>query len=263
MAVARQYQGQPVALVAVNSGSSLSKVSDYAKKNKIAIPVIADVDRSLERSAGVGEISLKNIYQARALLADGAVVRTDARDLGKAMERASEGAAWNIDPTGIPDSMRPLWQAIEFGGYSQAAKPLAKMLKSRKTAEKGAAKKLNDYVEEQLTSRLTAAELNLETDPWAAWKQLSEIKFLFKGYKLPDSIDKNLTELDATENIKTERAALKQLGLAQKAAIGNASAQKRAIRILEKLIEKYPDTEAAKTASDFLQSRSGNGDQSE
>jgi TolA-binding protein len=60
--------------------------------------------------------------------------------------------------------------------------------------------------------------------------------------------------LEATDAIKSERAALKQLGLARKAANGDATARKRAIRILEKLVATYPDTEAAKTATDLLDS---------
>lgn len=247
-------------MVAVNSGSSLSKVSDYVKKNRLNMPVVADIDRSLERSAGLTkQISLQNIYQARILKPDGTTIRTDPRDLEAAMERAADGAAWNIDPSGIPESMRPLWQSIEFGGYAPVAKQLSKMLKSRKLQDQSAAQKLHDYVMDQLESRLEIAEQNLEPEPWTAWKQLSEIKVAFKGYKVPGSVQKNLNSLEATDAIKSERAALKQLGLARKAANGNASAKKRAVRILDKLITTYPDTEAAKTATELLESVGAGG----
>ena len=242
-------------MVAVNSGSSLSKVSDYVRKNRLNMPVIADIDRSLERSAGLSQrISLQNIYQARILTPDGTTIRTDPRNLEAAMEKAADGAAWKIDPSGIPESVRPLWQSIEFGGYAPVAKQLAKMLKSRNRQDQSAAQKLHDYVTDQLESRLQIAEQNLESNPWTAWKQLSEIKVAFKGYKVPGSVQKNLNSLEATDTIKSERAALKQLGLARKAANGNAVARKRAVRILDKLIATYPDTETAKTATDLLES---------
>lgn len=238
--------------MAVNSGTPLSKVTSYAKQNKITLPIIADVDRSLERSTGMTEVSLQNIYQARILLANGTVQRGNATQLDESLQKAAEGAAWNIDPADIPQSMQSLWQSIEFGGHAPAAKSIKKFSKSRKPTEKAAAAKLNTYIHDQLTSRVESAEGNTETDPWTAWKQFTQIKETFKGYELPDSVDQTLTQLSGDKSIADERAALKQFGLAQKAASGSASGRKRALGILRKLIAKYPDTEAATAAGKLL-----------
>lgn len=241
-------------MIAVNSGSSLSKVASYAKQNKIRIPVIADVDRSLERTAGLRtKVSLQNIWQVRVVKADGSVIPASARDLDASMAKATEGAEWNIDPTEIPASMRTVWQAVEFGNYASAAKPLGKLLKTRKKQESAAANRLNDYIASQMRTRIENAQANLESKPWSAYKQFNQIQSAFKGFELPSSVDNNLKSLAQNENVKTEILARKQLQLAQKAAAGNSSAKQRAIRILERLIEKYPDTEAAKTATQLMQ----------
>ncbi|MDB4614524.1 hypothetical protein OAH18_02415 [bacterium] len=239
-------------MVAVNSGTSPASVSSYAKKNRITLPIIADVDRSMEAAAMVGEISLKNIFQARILVADGTVKRGNPTKLDEAMQTAASGAAWNIDPAEIPQSMKALWQSIEFGSYAAGAKQIKRFLNSRKPDEKAAAGKLNDYIQKQLESRLAVAEGNREKEPWMAWKQFSQIAVMFKGYELPDTIEKTLAELGKNEAVTSEQAALKMLDSARKAASGSAAARKRAVRTLKKLIEKYPDTEAATNAERLL-----------
>lgn len=84
------YRGKPVIFVAVNSGNSSDAVADYVKQNKVNMAVIADTDRQLEKLAGVGEISLNNIYQAAILTPDGQLHRADASDLNAAAIAAVE-----------------------------------------------------------------------------------------------------------------------------------------------------------------------------
>ncbi len=242
----------------MNSGSSRSKVSDYIKKNRIAIPVIADVDRSLEGSAKLSsEISLKNIWQARVIRPDGSVVRANASDLEASMKMAAEGAAWNLDPAEFPDSMKSLWQLVEFGNYASAARNLKKKVASRNRIEKEAAKKLWEHVDQQLKSAILAAESESETDPWQAWTRFSVIESQFAGFDIPDSVEANFEKLGATDEVRGERAALKQLELARRTANRGGSATQRAVTALKKLIENYPDTEAAATARGYLKNSGG------
>jgi len=75
------YRGKPVVFVAVNSGNSPEAVAEYVKKNKVNLAVIADTDRQLEQFAGVGEISLENIWQAVIMTPDGKLHRANANEL--------------------------------------------------------------------------------------------------------------------------------------------------------------------------------------
>lgn len=63
-------------------------VADYVKQNKVNLAVIADTDRQLEKLAGVGEISLTNIYQAIIMTPDGQLHRADANNLKATAEAA-------------------------------------------------------------------------------------------------------------------------------------------------------------------------------
>ena len=45
------------------------------------MPIIVDLDRTLENQLGAGQISLQNIWAAAILTADGRVVRGNASDL--------------------------------------------------------------------------------------------------------------------------------------------------------------------------------------
>ena len=238
----------------MNSGSSRSKVSDYIKKNRIAIPVIADVDRTMEGSANLpAEISLKNIWQARVILPDGSLVRGSASDLEASMNKAAEGAAWNLDPAEFPDSMKPLWQLVEFGNYTSAAKGLKRKLGSRNKTDKAAAKKLSEYVEEQLRSAVTAAEAKVEENKWLAWKQFNAIEQRFAGYSVPRSVETSLDKLADTDEVKDQLAAMKLLEQAKRMASRGGWSKQRAVAALKKLVESYPDTEAAVTARAYLE----------
>ena len=254
MAVANKYQGQPIVFIAVNSGSNPKNVASYVREHEINWPVIADADRSFEQQAGVGVISLQNIWAARIITGDGKMIPANANDMAETAERAAAGAKWNVDPKEIPDTLRQAWFAVEFGNYPAAAATLKKNLKSGKAEVKAGAEMLNTYVQQQLQRQLDTAKNSLDQQkPWEAYKIYSAIPEGFKGYELPDDVAAQIKSLAADEDVKRELAAVKAMNSVQKVlASSSASSQKRVASMLKKLVEDFPGTDAAKAAESLL-----------
>lgn len=244
-----------MAFIAVNSGNSPAKVSQYVRKHRIPWPVIADTDRSLEQACEVGDISLNNIWQARVIDPTGALIRANGSQMEETAARAARDAKWNVDPTTIPSELQAAWQQIEFGSYAPAASTLKRYRKSRKEAVQTAANTLTDYVMEQLETQLTAAATADDAgDFWTAWQTLSAAQERFDGYEVPESVATDLARLAKHEQVVTELAAQRKFDLAVRAA-RLAAGRKRAETMLQKLIEEFPGTAAAARASELLTPR--------
>lgn len=254
MAVANKYQGKPVAFIAVNSGSSLPSIAGYVKEHQINWPVLADFDRSFEKLAKIREISLQNIWQAAVILPDGSFRMANAQDLAASAELALAGAKWNVDPAEIPESLKPVWQGVEFGAYAGVAAALKKNLVSRKPDVKAAAEKLMAYVAEQLKEQHAQAVKASEAgDKWAAYKALARLQADFKGYELPGDVAQKHNELAKDPKVTGELAAQKKLETALKALNGPTdSARRRGAAQLQQLVRDHPDTEAAAQAQKLL-----------
>lgn len=254
MAVANKLAGEPVVLIAVNSGNSRGQVESYARQNRITIPIIVDSDRTLENQLGVGEISLQNIWAAAILNADGRVVRANASDLEAAASQALQGAKWNVDPEGIPADLRPAWQAIEFGNFAAGAPAVSKGLKSGKAEVKEAAEKLNAYAQGLIEEQLDSAQKALaDNDKFEAYRLYFAIKSDFKGFELPDDLDQTVRELYLDTTVKKELAAMKRLESAKMALSSPSEAtRQKARKLLEALIKTDPDTRAGQEAQAIL-----------
>ena len=238
----------------MNSGTTTTSVSKYLRKYQITWPTIVDSARTLEKLADVPEVSLNNIWQARVIDSSGKVVRAGATDLEKTAQQALSGAKWNVDPTSIPNELKPLWAQIEFGNYSSSAIPLRKHLKSRKSETKTAATTLNDYVTKQLADEIAAAATEEKSgNLWQSYRVLQSLSQRYKGFEIPKSVTSDVNRLEANETIKTELSANRKLELAKKSARSTSkSARARVIRQLKLIVEQYPNTEAAKQASAIL-----------
>ena len=236
---------RPVMLIGVNSGTSPDKLMRYVRKNRIKVPVIMDVDRSFESAAGVDPISLRNIYQARIIDGDGQLVRGSGRDVPGTLATAAESAAWNVDPTGLPPAVMPLWRMIEFGNFAAAAKPLSRLQNDRRPEMKTAAERLSGYVDEQLQSAIATADAAHDAgQKWDAYKRYTQITDRFAGHDLPDSIATRIDDLEKDATVKNEAAAQKQSQLIDKMIRSGKATPKRITALRKKLAEKYPGTEA-------------------
>lgn len=219
--------------------------------------MIVDTDRSFEKACDVGDISLTNIWQARVINATGELVRASATEMEQTADRALDGAKWNVDPTKMTSELRSAWLQVEFGNFAPAAAALKRFQKSRKQEVKDAAALLSSYVDEQLQIRLeSAAEADASMESWKAFKILTEVQQRFKGYELPRNVATDLARLAETDDVTNQQAAYRKLQLAQKAAGSSSpSSRRRAVRMLNQVIEDFPDTDAAMDAQTMLSSR--------
>jgi hypothetical protein len=248
----KKFEGQPVMFIAVNSGNSSKQVGSYCRGKGVSWPVIVDDDRSVEKQFGF-EVSLKNIYQAVAILPSGEARRTGS-DFDAAAQAAAQGAKWKVEPKEIPADMKAAWLAIELGSYSQAGPTIRKSLKATKPETKAAAEKLDGYVQEQITKLASEAEQQKsQGDSWEAYKLYKQITAQFNGFTLDESISKGLTALEKDEAVLAEKKAGSALEAAKKVGgKGNAAAVRRAKGMLEKLVSEHPDSDAAAEAQQIL-----------
>ena len=158
LAVANAFASKPIVFVAVNSGTDPQALKSYVRKHEIPFPVLGDYDRSFERELGVNEISLNNILSIQLLKADGQVVAGDWRDMEKSATAALEGADWNVSPKGMPKALQPAWRSIETGEFAKAAEAVTASLTSKEPKVEAAAKRLNDYAQQVIASRVDTAK---------------------------------------------------------------------------------------------------------
>ncbi len=253
LAVANKYQGKPIAFIAVNSGNSPRTVAKYLNENQVFWPTIVDPDRLFEQAVGMSNpISLKNIWQFRGIDATGSLKPIGSGNLEQEIDSMLAEASWNVDPESIPAELQETWLAVEFGNFAAASKTLNRSLKSRKPETKAAADSLNAFVQTQLQNSLArAADQRESGEEWLAFKAYTEIEQKFEGFEIPDlELEQVLRELKISETVKTELAAHKEL-----TSVGRLIAKsgpEKAVSKLKRLIDKYPNTEAAQSAQQML-----------
>lgn len=114
--------------------------------------------------------------------------------------------------------------------------------------------KLNQVVLDDLSQQLEDAKKSLDEDKkWDAYKRYSAIPNKFKGFTVPPEVASSIKELSTDDAIKGELAALKQLDLAIQAASRSPTARKGALKLLQKLIDEHPSTEAAGEAQKLIE----------
>jgi len=255
-AVARKFQDKPVLFLAVNSGTPRPQLQSYLRKNKVRWPAIADTDRSFERSCGVPTISLRNIYQVRIMKPDGTLVATSPIRMEQTLAGVVGAAKWNVDPKGIPVSLKSAWVNVEFGQFALAASTLKKAGNSRKPEIKQGARKLLDYVGKKMKKQIEAAK-KAEADGkvWVAFRGYSDAAVRYKGYELPRDITATIKKLQASPDVKQEVTALRILAAAKRKLYGKTvSSRKSGFRSLERLAEQRAETQAGREAQRLIDS---------
>jgi peroxiredoxin len=257
MALSKKYEDKPVAFIGISSGNARSAVQSYIQQNKIAWPVIVDAGHDLDKKADVTAISADNFCQLRVITAAGKLVPVTGDDLEPAVQLALAGAAWKIDPAGMPEKMKPAWLAIEVGNYTPAGPVIAKGLNSPDDATKQAAQKLLAVVQPKIDAALKEAQASLNAgDKWAAAKKYMEIGQRFAGYTLPDNFTTQRAALLNDPQVKTIVNAAKELNSLQH-YLGtvkdlNPAQRKRVENTLAQISKDASGTEVGKQADDML-----------
>ena len=214
--------------------------------------MIVDFDRSIERKAGIGEISLSNIRQVRMIGPDGNVKRASG-GVDEALSAAASEGSWNVDPTGMPPELMLTWRQIEFGNFAAAAKALDRISQVRQSERKNAAQVLRDYVDTKMLEQVALAESAAESsDLWRAYRLYEDAKLRFVGYELPASVERECVRLKKEESVQDQIVAMKLWERAQKAIQSGRATPAGMATMLTRIIESHPNTEAAGLAQDAL-----------
>jgi thiol-disulfide isomerase/thioredoxin len=251
--VSKKYENQPVVFMAVNSGTNRNAVMSYARENNVIWPMIVDADRSLEKECNVPEVSLKNIIQVRVVKPDGSIVMGSS-NLERSAELALQGAAWKLDPTGMPPELKPAWMALELGEYAKAAAGIKKGISAKDETTKAVAEKMQATINSLLSGGLAeAGTLASQGEKWAALKKYEQVAAEFRGFDFPEEAEATRKELLLDETVKAEMQAMKQLEAAKRTgARGSDASVRRAVKQLEQLVETMPETEAAAEAQKII-----------
>ena len=284
--MASRYAEQPVLFLAVNSGTAPDRLKAYARRYRVAWPMVADVDRSLEKALGVPMLvppanelrdrrqgggsatRLRLELERRAQASNGPSGPTScikylsgAGELGEGdpaqfedvVSKALEGAEWRVDPTGIPKQLRPAWRSIEIGAFGEAGASVMKALKKDGPLKSGA-ELLFAAVQEELNAEADAIRTSLsEGEQWQAYKQLGAFVERYEPYGRTKTAETKRDELKKLPAIKDEITAGKALEKAiRTGSKGTDAAVRRAQGMLERLVQSSPTTEAAERAREIL-----------
>ena len=252
---AKKYEGQPVVFIAVNSGNPKAKTEGYVRQLKVPWPVLVDSSRDFEKACGlIQEISLQNIWQIRYIKPDGEILAGVNDDLEDIADKAVEGAAWKLDPTEVPDTLKPTWAAIEIGNYKGMAASLKKFLTSSKPEIKDAATKLMEAVQQEVDAQIAAVKEAQEVgNMFKAYELLTELSDRFSGFEPAKDVAAMKKEFSKDAKVKAGQVAAKSLeGARKQLALGNPAIHKKAIATLEKIVEDFPETSLALQAKSLI-----------
>jgi len=252
--IAERHRNDPIAFVAVNSGTSATALQAYARSVNLTWPIIVDFDRSFEHTAGINEISLQNIVQVSYITPDGVLKPGRWSDLEDTISRALEGARWKVDPAEIPDELQVAWRNIEFGNFAAAASEVHKALGSRKTEVKTAAQKLAGVVAKQAESDMDAAKSEAAKSKYRAYERYGAIAEQYAGFPVVTEATTARRALGGDPDLRKETVAIKAVERQRPLMASDKPAvRQRAIAAIQKIIEQNPDSEAARIGRALLQ----------
>lgn len=254
---AKMFDGKPVIFIAVNSGSPKPKVQQYIQQIKLPWPVMVDTSREFEKASGIFvPIDEKNTSGMRYITPDGEIHTLAKEVLEDAAEKAVEGAAWKVEPTLIPDSMKASWTAVELGNYKGLAPALKKSSSSSKADVKEAAAKLMEVVQKEMDDLFAKTKEAQEAgNTFRAHELVTDLSERFNGFELPKDVATIKKDLSKDAKVKAGVTAAKSVEAARKhITTGSAASKAKTKASLEKIIADFPDTNLALQAQAVLDS---------
>lgn len=251
--LAKAHADDPVLFVGVNSGTAPRQLAAYMDQHGIDWPVIADVDRTFEKASGINEISLQNIHQVKVLTADGKFVNGRWNDLPATVETALEGAAWKAKYDRLDPVFHAAVRRMEYGDYRPASKAIAAGLKDKSPEIKKGAAQLQAAIEKKMTSAIAEATKGNAGDVWVKFTALEAVSDQFAPHPLPKSAAEELKKLQRDPMVQQELKAAKAVA-ANEALLTSEEPRdrQRAVKVLTKVVETYPETRGAAKAKELL-----------
>lgn len=251
--LAEAHADDPVLFVGVNSGTEPRQLAAYMDQHGIDWPVIADVDRSFEQASGINEISLQNIHQVKVLTADGSFVNGRWNDLPATVETALQGAAWKTKYDRLNPAFHAAARRMEYGDYRPAARAIAAGLKDKSPEIKKTAAQLQGAIEKKMTTAIAEATAGSDGDLWVRFTALEAVSDQFAPHKLPKAAAAELKTLERDLTVQKELKAAKAVAANEDLlASEEPRDRQRAVKVLNKVVETYPETRGAAKAKELL-----------
>ena len=252
-ALADAHADDPVLFVGVNSGTEPRQLASYMHKNGVDWPVIADLDRSFEQASGIEQISLQNIYQIKVLTADGSFVNGRWDDIPGTVEKALEGASWKAKYDRVNPAFHAAVRRMEYGDYRPAAMAIAKGLRDKSPEIKQGAAQLQEAIEKKMMQAVDEATAKNAGDAWVRFTSLETVADRFAPQQLPKEAAAELKKLERDPAVQNELKAAKAVAVNEELlASQEPRDRQRAIKVLNKVVESYPDTRGAAKAKELL-----------
>lgn len=251
--LAEAHADDPVLFVGVNSGIEPRQLAGYMRQNGVDWPVIADFDRSFEQASGVNEISLQNIHQVKVLTADGSFVDGRWNDLPGTVEKALEGAAWKAKYDRLNPAFHAAVRRMEYGDYRPAAAAINSGLRDKSPEIKRGAAQLQGAIEKKMTEAISEATAGNEGDAWTRFTALEMVADRFAPHSLPKAAAVELKSLERDPAVQQELKAAKAVAANEELlASQEPRDRQRAVKVLSKVVENYPETRGAAKAKELL-----------
>lgn len=235
----------------MNSGNPKSAVESYAKETKFEWPILVDEARETEKQAGVGEISLQNIYQWVVVDPEGKLHKAGGAQEGAValIEKFLPSAKLLFDGVAIPDRLKPLARDVEQGIYEPGVAEIASLASKSGPLAEGA-KAMFDKLKPMAEAGLERGKAAKEGGQlWTAYKEYERVAVAFKKTEYEKTATAALTELKKDKSVKDELAARQLLEQAKALrSTGKKNDASQAAAIIQALQKKFPETEAAQRA---------------
>jgi len=256
VATSNEFKDKPVIFAAVNSGNPESAVEGYARSVGLTWPVSVDGSRAFEKEVLKGEISLRNVFQLRIIGPDGRVHPGNFNDLAGSVNRYLDGAKWKVDPETVPESLKATWKQVEFGEYTAALSTIRRAQRSSDEQTKAAGDALHTAIETELDARLKEAkEAADSSEKWTAYKIYDAAAEAFRGMPKAREAQDAARELKRDDAVAAEAKAHDALSKVKKMLGSRSRATRRTgVQYLDAIAEKFPDTEAGRTAAEMQES---------
>ena len=236
----------------MNSGNPKGSVESYAKETKFEWPVLVDEARETEKQAGVGEVSLQNIYQWVVVDPEGKLHKAGSSAEGAEglVQKFLPSAKMLFDGVEIPERLKPLARDLELGIYEPGVAEIAS-LSARSGPLAEAAKAMYEKLKPTAESGLERGKAAKEGGRlWTAYEEYEAVALAFKRTPYEKTATAALAELKKEKTVKDELAARQLLAQAKALrASGRKNDAAQAQAILQALQKRYPETEAARTAA--------------
>jgi thiol-disulfide isomerase/thioredoxin len=210
--IAEKYADKPVIFVAVNSGTPRKKLEVYAQEVGLKWPLIVDTSRDFEKECDLYPLTLNNITHIGFITTRGQYFRGDWRVIDQMVERALTDTYWTIKPTEVPDAVKIIWRAFEFGDAVKTADLLKRAKVHQRPDVREGAVRFESLVKAAMDKELKDAG-TLKEGGRIVWsyKTYHYVNSKFRGFEIPAIVQEQCQKLVNEPEVQLEFKAMKAL----------------------------------------------------